>query len=87
MKTAQEILELVEKIKPLLAHNEPQVQSAALAELLSIWLAGFHIPDDPEATEQLRAELLGRHCELVKELMAVNSKMLGTTPQRRKAAQ
>jgi len=76
MKTAQEILELVEKIKPLLAHNDPQVQSAVLAELLSIWLVGFHISDDREATEQLRAELLARHCELVRELTAVNAKML-----------
>jgi hypothetical protein len=75
MKIAQETLELVERIKPLLAHNKPQVQSAALAELLSIWLAGFHVPDDPEATEQLRAELLERHCELVRELTAVNAKM------------
>jgi hypothetical protein len=78
MKTAQEILELVEKIKPLLAHNDPQVQSAALAELLSIWLVGFHIPDDPEATEQLRAELLARHCKLVRELTAVNAKIRWT---------
>jgi hypothetical protein len=78
MKTAQEILELVEKIKPLLAHNDPQVQSAALAELLSIWLASFHVPDDPEATEQLRAELLAAHCALVRELTAVNAKMLWT---------
>jgi hypothetical protein len=57
----------------LLAHNDPRVQSAALAELLSIWLAGFHIPNDPEATEQLRAELLAEHCALVRELTAVRA--------------
>jgi hypothetical protein len=76
MKTPQEVLELVEKIKPLLAHNDPQVQSAVLAELLSIWLVSFNIPDDLEAAEQLRAELLEGHCELVRELTAVNAKML-----------
>jgi hypothetical protein len=36
MTQPEEVLKLVEKIKPLLAHNEPQVQSAVLAELLSM---------------------------------------------------
>jgi hypothetical protein len=75
---SEETLALVVRIKPLLAHREPQVQSAVLAELLSIWLAGFHVGDDPEATGQLRAELLERHCQLVRDLTAVNAKMLGT---------
>jgi hypothetical protein len=82
----EEILGLVEKIKPLLAHNDPQVQSVVLAELLSIWLAGFHVLDDPEATEQLRAQLLGRHCGLVRELTAINAKMMDN-PQRTKRLQ
>jgi len=72
----EEIYWLVEKIKPLLAHREPVVQSGALAELLSMWLAGFHIIGDVEATGRLRAELLANHSELVRELTVVNAEKL-----------
>jgi ribosomal protein S27AE len=75
MTDAQEILDLAERIKPLLAHKPPQVQSAVLAELLAIWLAGHHIPGDPDQTTQLRAELLAQHCKLVRVLVKVNDKI------------
>jgi hypothetical protein len=75
MTDAQEILELAERIKPFLAHKPPHVQSGVLAELLSIWLAGHYIPGDPDQTTQLRAELLAKHCELVRALVRVNEKL------------
>jgi hypothetical protein len=39
---ATRALALAEKMKPLLAGRGPDVQSAALTELVSIWLAGNH---------------------------------------------
>jgi hypothetical protein len=74
----EEVMEVAESIKPLLAGKEPQVQSAVLAELLSIWLAGFYIPLEPEETRKLRAELLERHVALVRDLLLVNSREMGT---------
>jgi len=72
----EEIYGLVEKIKPLLAHRDPLVQSGVLAELLSMWLCGFHVIGDVEATGRIRGELLTNHCELVRELTVVNGEML-----------
>jgi hypothetical protein len=79
MTDAQQTLELANRIKPFLAHKPPHVQSAVLAELLAIWLAGFYVQDDPDQTTQLRASLLAEHCQLVRKLVTVNAKMLGTS--------
>jgi hypothetical protein len=79
MTDAQQTLELANRIKPFLAHKPPQIQSAVLAELLSIWLAGHHVQDDPDQTLKLRATLLAEHCQLVRRLVTVNAKMLGTS--------
>jgi hypothetical protein len=75
-----EVVELVERIKPLLAVQEPEVQGAVLADLLAIWLAGHHIAGDEDATRKMRAELLAEHCTAVRLLTSVNAKILGTTP-------
>ena len=69
---------LVEKIRPILVHQNPQVQSAVLADLLATWLAGFVVQGDLKKTRDLRAELLRRHIELVVELTEVSAWMLGT---------
>lgn len=53
--------DLVEKIRPLLAGNEPEVIGCALAELLAILLAGHH-PD-------LRKKLLKLHMQAVRDLV------------------
>jgi hypothetical protein len=41
---ARESQRLVAQIKPLLAGKPPEVQSAALADLLSMWIAGHIAP-------------------------------------------
>jgi hypothetical protein len=78
MTIPQDVENLVKKIKPLLAGNAPELLGAALAELLSIWLAGHVVVGDPEATGELRAKLLAAHCVAVRQLTRVNARMLGT---------
>lgn len=76
--SSEQVIKIAHQIKPYLAGKDPRVQSAVLAELLSLWLAGFHIPGDPEETLTLRADLLASHCILVHRLTEVNAKTLGT---------
>ena len=68
-------MRLVMQIRPLLAGLDPGVQSAALADLLAMWLAG-HITDSPQSTEAFREALLADHIELVRRLVPVNEQML-----------
>jgi hypothetical protein len=73
-----ETLAIVEQIKPLLAGREPVLQSAVLAELLSLLLAGHWIPGEPAQTATMRRTILETHCTLVWELTEVNAKIMGT---------
>ncbi len=57
----------------------PEIQGAALADLLAMWLAGHHIKGDEHATRELRAKLLAMHCHTVRELFPVNARAIGTT--------
>jgi hypothetical protein len=68
---ARESQALANRIKPLLAGHSPLVQGAALAELVSLWLAG-HYQFGPELSETI----LQQHIELVRELTPVNIKLL-----------
>lgn len=80
MTDAEAITRLVERIKPILAHQAPAIQGAALADCLAIWLAGHHVPGDEDATRTMRAELLAMHCFKVRELVPINARIIGTTP-------
>jgi hypothetical protein len=68
--------ELCRKIAPLLADNDPAVQSGALADLTAMWIAGFFVADNVAATEQLRQTLLREHIKLVRHLIPINEQML-----------
>jgi hypothetical protein len=82
----QDVLKLAERLKPplrehiepLLAGQDPPLQSVALAELLSIWLAGHVVRGDPDATRTMRAELLADFCFAVRQLTDVNAEAMGT---------
>jgi hypothetical protein len=74
---AHEAGRIAEQIKPLLAGWPPQVQSAILAELLAIWLAGHVDLGSRDMTTQLRAALLDDHLVLVDELVPVVAKGMG----------
>jgi hypothetical protein len=71
---AEGVTVIVGKIRPLLAGLPPAMQSAILADLLAIWLAGHHVAGDAEATLTLRAHLLAEHCQLVWRLVPVNAR-------------
>jgi len=67
---------LVSEIKPLLAGKDPIVQSGALAELTSCWLAGHVVVNSRQETIDLRARLFATYCRLVRDLTALNSEMI-----------
>lgn len=48
------------RIRPLLAGKEPEIQGAVLADLVSLWVAGWH--------EDLRDDAFERWIELVRRL-------------------
>lgn len=62
------VAETVAAIRPLLVGKGPDVQSAALADLTAVYLAGIAPP--------LRAEMRGLFIDLVDQLVPVNEKQL-----------
>jgi hypothetical protein len=68
---ADETLELLSRIGPILAGRPPQVQGAVLADLFATWLAG-HFAETPEQTAELREVLLEQHLDLVRKLIPLN---------------
>lgn len=77
-KQAYAVAKLVEEISPLLAGHGPDVQSAALADLTSMWLAGHQDHADPEnpALLEFRERAFALWCDTVRLLVPVNSAML-----------
>lgn len=73
MNAAEETEHVCALIRPLLAHRNPMIQSAVLADLLATWLAGYVANEDADA---LREQLLANHIELVKALIKPNEMAL-----------
>jgi hypothetical protein len=70
-------LKLTNRIAPLLAGHPPEVQSAVLADLTAMWIAGHQVP------QKTRKELFGIWCKLVLDLVPVNDEMLRERRARR----
>ncbi len=79
--SAEEVLEIVERVKPLLGGQPPEVQGAVLAQLLSLWLAG-HYQVGPEVQERL----LAHHIAMVRRLTSVDVEVLKRRASMRGAA-
>lgn len=62
---------IVDKIKPLLAGQDYEVQSAVLGELVSLFMAGHH--------PSIRETVWETFQDMVSSLTAVNENILGTT--------
>jgi predicted ABC-class ATPase len=75
-----DVMRLVEEIKPLLAGKSAFIQGAVLADLLAIFLAGHIVPGDQAATNQLREDILSMHIEQVRELVPVNAELYTADP-------
>ena len=69
--TVKIVLETAERIEPILAGKLPEVQSAILAELLAMWLAGHFSGENNASTDRMREELLQHHIQLVRDLLSV----------------
>jgi hypothetical protein len=69
---ACEAMELVRAVCPLFEGRSPQVQGAALADLLATWLAGHVKLGDPQATKVVRETMLALHIKAVRGLIDVN---------------
>lgn len=69
-----EVVELVRQISPLLVGKSANVQGAALADLLAIWLAGHVIRGDPKMTKKMREMMLKAHIVAVRGLIPLNYK-------------
>jgi len=67
MTEFETFVDIVDRIKPILAGNDPGVQGAVLAELLSLWLAGHSPPE-------VREVLLKNHVDTVRELTGINAR-------------
>jgi hypothetical protein len=63
-----------------LAGHRPELQGAALADLLATWLAGHHIEGDARATNRLRTTILTLHMEAVRGMVPIAAQEIGTTP-------
>ena len=72
-EAASRALALSKQIKPLLAGQGPDLQAAALADLVSVWLAGH-----PKA---LREELFSDWIATVRQLLPVSiAEIFGNEP-------
>jgi hypothetical protein len=73
---AVEAMQLVEKISPLLAGKHPAVQSAALCDLVSMWLSGVFMLGDEDATNKVREQMLANFVDTVRKLIRVNEEVI-----------
>jgi len=71
-KDADQALDLVRDCSRHFAGKPSDVQGAALADLLALWLAGHVIVGNPRATERLRKEVLAMHLKTVWNLVPIN---------------
>jgi hypothetical protein len=69
---ADEVHDLVEAVSPFFVGKPTQVQGAALADLLAIWLAGHVNRDDPSKSARIREEMLELHLKAVRALIPIN---------------
>jgi hypothetical protein len=67
-----QVLELVQRIRPLLAGQHPSVQGTALAALTDIWLSGYVVLGDAAETQELRKRLLEQHMKCIWDLLGVD---------------
>lgn len=70
---AKEVRRIANQARHLLAGRPAAVQSAVLADLLAIYLAGHIVRGDPVKTDVLREQLLDLHVDLVRQLVPVNA--------------
>jgi hypothetical protein len=71
---ADEAMALTRATSKLFAGKAADVQGAALADLLALWLAGHVVPGDPEGTQLVRDAILEMHLAAMWKLVPINFK-------------
>jgi hypothetical protein len=69
---ADQVHDLVEAVSPFFVGKPAQVQGAALADLLAMWLAGHVDRDDPRNNQRAREKMLELHLRAVRALIPIN---------------
>jgi hypothetical protein len=77
-KDAKKVLVVADKIAALLSGLGPEVQGGILADMVSRWLAGHMLIDEPGSVEveKLRKEVLVNWLKLVFKMTPANEAML-----------
>jgi hypothetical protein len=75
-QAASKATEIVERIRPILAGNKPEVIGAALADLFAMLLAGHYDDRGPAETAELREELITEWLKTARALIEPNQKMI-----------
>ena len=71
MSDADEVVSLVKALRPTLAGRPKEIQGAALADLLAIWLASHVVRGDPAATKRWHDKILKLHLTAVRKLVPI----------------
>ena len=62
---------LVDRVKRILADQDPELQGAVLADMTAIWLAGHRVVGDRAEGDLFRDDVLRLHAKHVRELAAM----------------
>jgi hypothetical protein len=73
-RRATQVAAIVERIRPILAGNQPEVQGGALADLFSMFIAGHFDADG--RTAELREAMITEWLITVRQLIPVNEAMI-----------
>jgi hypothetical protein len=75
-EAAELVDEIVQRIRPILAGNAPEVVGGALADLFSMFLAGHFDEKGPAETAVLREQLISQWLDTVRQLIEPNEKII-----------
>jgi hypothetical protein len=73
---ADEVEAIVDRIRPILAGNPPELVGGVLADLFAIWLAGHFDVGGRTETAALREALIAQWLETARKLIKPNEQMI-----------
>ena len=76
MTDADEVVALARAVQPLLMGKPAEIQGAALANLMAIWLAKHGMRGDAKAIKHWRDKVLKVHLETVRKLALIHQRAL-----------
>ena len=74
----RQVAELIADARPVFAGRPAAIQGGALADLTAMWLAGHVMSGDRAGTIKLRQEILANHITMIRKLIEINERMMGT---------